>query len=132
MGRIGPIIGSGIFAVSCCAYAVIEIAAARYAWGALLIAGAALSLHGLRLTAARHRAAGRHKECSGIGSVLERAVQLLWAFAGGVAVTLAVTERGIGSEAGALYLAAAACCLLGVIATAATHRISPSRGVDGR
>ncbi len=128
MGRIGPIIGSGIFAVSCCAYAVIEIAAARYAWGALLIAGAALSLHGLRLTAARHRAAGPHEKRSRIGSVLERAVQLLWAFAGGVAVTLAVT----GSGTGALYFAAAACCLLGVIATAATHRISPSRGVDGR
>lgn len=132
MGRIGPVIGFGIFAVACGAWAIVEVAGARYAWGALLIAGAALSLRGLRLTADRRRAASRHEERAGIGSALERAVQLAWAFAGGVAVTLAVTRSGTGGEAGALYFAAAACCVLGVTATAGSHRFRPSRGVDGR
>ena len=81
---------------------------------------------GMRLTAGRETRTGRWR-------ALERAVQIAWAFAGGVALTrgLAETAAGTGHGTAFLFLVAAAICALGVIATAATE-FAPSRSVDGR
>ena len=98
------------------------------AWGALLIAGAALALGAMRL----HAADELTSEAPLAVRILQDAVRLVWAFAGGVAVTLGTVEAAAGNEVGGLYLTGAAMCALGLIAAAAADRISPSRGVDGR
>ena len=98
------------------------------AWGALMIAGAALGLGAMRL----HSADGETSERPRAERILQDAVRLAWAFAGGVAVTLGTVEAAAGNEVGGLYLTGAAMCALGLIAAAAAHRISPSRSVDGR
>ena len=98
------------------------------ACGALLIAGAALALGAMRL----HAADGATSERLRAGRILQDAVRLAWAFAGGVAVTLGTAETAAGNEVGRLYLTGAAMCALGLIAAVAANKISPSRGVDGR
>lgn len=131
MRRIVTIVGPSVFAVLSGVLGILELAAARYAWGALLIAGGALLLHGVRLQGRTDPAALREESHLPGLRVIERAVQFAWAFAGGAAVSRAVLEGGAGTEAGTLYTIAAAICALGLLATVVTEIFVPPRSEGG-
>ena len=126
---IATILGLAVCAVLSGIAGLMRLVEVDDAWGALLIAGAALALGAMRLQLAADETTSERARA---GRVLGDAVRLAWAFAGGVAVTLGSVETAAGNAVGALYLTGAAMCALGLIAAAAADRISPSRGVDGR
>lgn len=126
---MATILGLAVCAVLSGIVGLMRLVEVDDAWGALLIAGAALALGAMRLQLAADEATNERARA---GRILRDAVRLAWAFSGGVAATLGSVETAAGSEVGALYLTGAAMCALGLIAAVAADRISPSRGVDGR
>lgn len=114
MSNTIPVIGLFFLGAMPAMPGLVEIPGGRVEWAALPLVATALCLCGIRLRIkadAEWRGASRPSEAG----PLERAVQLLWAFAGGVAMALGLVQWGAGQqEAATVYLMAAGVCALGL------------------
>ena len=120
-----PIVGFAFFAVAAGVFGFMELVAGRNAWAALMVVGSAVSVAGMRLQIATSLAATEQTQPRPRGATaLERAVQLVWAFAGGAATAVAVMHYRTGHpEAGVLYAAAAVACALGLAAALTAQQV---------
>ena len=116
MSKTIPVIGMIILGIVLVVSAFLEFLSGRLEWAALMLVGAALCLSGARLRIAAD-AAAEWRGTPGPRSVrpLERGMQLLWTFASGFAMALAVAQWGAGrQEAATVYLMASGACALGL------------------
>ena len=114
--RVIPRLGLVVFGAAMAVFGLLELAAGRYDWAALLIVGAALTCSGIRLQFAADVEA-RWNAPAGQNRMrpLERAVQFLWAFAGGASMAFGVAQWNAGQpESGIVYLMCAGACILGL------------------
>ena len=122
--RMFPIVGVAFFAAVAAAFGLMEIAAGRHVWAALMIAEAAVCMAGIKVQLALSIAAqGQSSPRTRRSRRLEQAVLVMWALGGGAAVAFAVAQASAGNrEAVLLYAVAAAICAQGLtVQVAAQH-----------
>ena len=114
--RVIPRLGMVVFGTAMAMSGLMELAAGRYEWAALLIAGAALCCSGVRLQfAADADAQWSAPPSQNRMRPLERVVQFTWAFAGGAAMAFGVAQWNAGQqESSMVYLMCAGACILGL------------------
>ena len=116
MSKTSPVVGMIILGAVLAVLGLMEIPSGRLERAAPTLVGAALCLSGLRLRIASD-AAAEWQGAPGQRTIrpLERGMQLLWTFASGFALALAVAQWGAGRpEAATVYLMASGACALGL------------------
>ena len=113
------------FGAAMMSFGVMELMAGRLEWAALLVAGTAVCVGGMRLQIAAGIDAHRNTPRAWRPArVLERAVQLVWVFAGGAATAFGAASWGAGQQKTAtVYLMAAGVCALGLAVQLTATRV---------